>query len=314
MWVVDLPMVPAGGRLSTSLNRRLIRRRLQRVWRRLGLGAPVILTTLPHLWPYIERVPRRGLIYYCVDDFSHWPGADGEAVRAAESKLIRCANAVLAASGELHSRLSEQCEARYFPHAVDFEHFAAAASHQAPRQIASLPSPRLGFFGLIYEQLDFDLLEAVARAMPRASLVMIGPTAYCPESFRALPNVYFMGPQPYDDLPCWISACDVLLLAYRKTEMTRQVNPLKLKEYLATGKPIVSVDIPQARTFVPNVRLAERTEDFVPLIREALKERLDSSAGEARRSAVRHDTWDARAEELSVLLRELAAGSPSCVD
>jgi len=314
MWVVDLPMIPAtGGRVAVEINKRLMTMRLRKVWRRLGLEQPVVVTTLPHLAPLFAPIPRQGLVYYCVDDFSHWPGAEGDAVRRAESALVGEADFVLAASRELQSRLSRQCEARYFPHAVDFEHFAAASSHVGPPEVASLPSPRIGFFGLIYEQLDFDLLESVARAFPEGSLVMIGPMAYCPESFRTLPNVHLVGPQPYDDLPRWISGCDVLLLAYKKDEMTRQVNPLKLKEYLATGKPIVSVNVPEARAFAPAVRIAEQSEDFVPLIRDALRECSDSPAREARRAAVRNDTWEARAEELSALIRNLGTTSLPCI-
>lgn len=307
MWVVDLPMLPnASGRLAGFVNRGLLKRGIRKTLTRLQLGRPIVLTTLPHFWPSISDLDRAGLIYYCVDDFTHWPGADGDTVRAAERRLLQQADVVLAASGELQTRLNDVRPTNYFPHAVDFDHFANASEAAAVASIESLPKPRIGFFGLIYEKLDFRLLSRVAEQFPHGTLVMIGPTSYCPEDFRRIPNVHFTGAVPYEELPRWIAGCNVLILAYQHDEMTRQVNPLKLKECLATGKPVVSVDIPEAAQFSPHVRVANGPVDFVEKIREALTDANDPNRRLERRRLVAGDSWDARAAELIGIIDGLA--------
>lgn len=307
MWVVDVPMLPnASGRLGRFVNGGLLRRGLRKTLNRLGLSRPIVLTTLPHFWPSISDIERSGLIYYCVDDFTHWPGADGEAVRAAERQLLGQSDVVLAASRELQSRLDGVRPTKYFPHAVDFEHFATATDAAPVADIDRLPRPHIGFFGLIYEKLDFRLLSHVAEQFHDGTLVMIGPTSYCPEDFRRLPNVHFTGAIPYEELPKWIAACDVLILAYQHDEMTRQVNPLKLKECLATGKPVVSVNIPEAVQFSPHVRVAAGPVEFVDQIRHALTDTGDSDRRFERRRLVEGDSWDVRAAELVRIIDGLA--------
>ena len=135
-----------------------------------------------------------------------------------------------------------------------------------------IPGPRIGFFGLLYEKIDYELLAKVAKTFPHKSLVLIGPIDYCPESIKALPNVHLLGPKPYSELPQWLAGLDVLLLPYVMDEMIRQSNPLKLRECLATGKPTVSVEVPEAREHEPHIRVAECHEDFIHAIRDALEE------------------------------------------
>jgi glycosyltransferase involved in cell wall biosynthesis len=172
--------------------------------------------------------------------------------------------------------------------------------------IAALPKPRIGFFGLIYEKLDFDLLAACARRFPDASLVLIGPVDYCPPHLRELPNVRFLGPVPYSELPSYLRGLDVLLLVYGHDEMTRQINPLKIKECLASGKPTVCVDIPEARRFAPEVRIAASEEEYVRAVAAALEEGASPEAIERRRAIVRDDGWRRRADEFEAVVDGLA--------
>ncbi|MBI3467556.1 MAG: glycosyltransferase [Planctomycetes bacterium] len=268
---------------------------------------PIVFTSLPHVIWLLGNVGQQGLVYYCTDDYSHWPSANGHALRAAEQILAKQAHLVLAVSHELLNRLKHVGECRYFPHAVDFDHFASTSSQIAHPRLNDIPAPRIGFFGLLYEKIDFALLSAVAKAFPLASLVMIGPVAFCPEAFRKIPNVHLVGPQPYADLPKWIAGLDVLLLPYVRDEMIYRSNPLKLRECLATGKPTVTVDLPEARTYAPHVRIASTTEDFVNHVRLALLETSDQEKVALRRNTVRNERWEARADELLHYLRRLTS-------
>jgi glycosyltransferase involved in cell wall biosynthesis len=300
MWVVDLPMVPGlRGDVLRGFNRAVVQARLRQVLARLGVSRPVVLTTLPYVGWLAGGISRRGLIYYCTDDYSYWPSADRDTLQAAERDLLADCDLALAASRALADRLRYQtrrCE--YFPHGVDFAHFASARHRTPEPAVAQLPGPRVGFFGLIYEKLDFSTLAAVARRFSDGTLAMIGPVDRCPAEFAALPNVRLLGPRPYADLPAAVAGLDVLLLPYVDDAMIRQSGPLKLRECLATGLPTVSVDVPEVRALRPHVRVAATAEAFVGEVAAALREPRDSGAAAARQEAVRDDGWDRRADTL----------------
>lgn len=308
MWVVDLPMLPGlGNRLLRRANRHLVSSRLGRVLDRLGMADPVILTTLPYVTWLARGVRRRATIYYCTDDYSHWPSADGETLRRADRQLGAEADLVLAASHALQEQHADAARCRYFPHGVDFDHFASSRGRPIAEDLAHLPGPRIGFFGLIYEKLDFELLAAIARRFGGASLVMIGSVDRRPEEFAAIPNVHLLGPRPYENLPSYIAGLDVLLLPYLEGDpMIRRSGPLKLRECLASGRPTVSVDVPEVRPLSPHVRVASGRDDFLEGVREALAEPADSPRVAARQAAVARDGWDHRAAVLASCLDEFS--------
>jgi len=316
MWVVDLPMVPGlRGHVMRGFNRAIVQARLRQVLARLGVSRPVVLTTLPYIGWLAGGIRRRGLVYYCTDDYSHWPSADRDTLQAAERDLLSECDLALAASRALTERLRPQtrrCE--YFPHGVDFEHFASVRCRTPDPAVGRLNGPRIGFFGLIYEKLNFATLTEVARRFPDGTLAMIGPVDRCPPVFAALPNVRMLGPRPYADLPAAIAGLDVLLLPYVDDAMIRQSGPLKLRECLATGLPTVSVDVPEVRSLHPHVRVAGTAEAFVREVAEAVGESKDSPSVTARQDAVREDGWDRRAnalrEHLSHFERDGASRRP----
>jgi len=310
MWVADLPMLPGlGNRVIRSINGRLVSAQLARILGRLGMAPPLVLTTLPYTAWLIRNLRRRGLVYYCTDDYSHWPSADGAALRQADRELSAASGLILAASRALLEGHGEYGRCRYFPHGVDRDHFASASSPgPVPPDLDRIPSPRIGFFGLVYEKIDFELLRQLAGRFGGASLVMIGPVACGRAELAGLPNVHFLGARPYEELPRYISGLDVLLLPYVDDPMIRQSGPLKLRECLATGKPTVSVDVPEVRVFRPHVRVAAGREDFLRLVGDALDEPGDSPLREARRRAVEQDGWDRRADALRAHLSEIDPG------
>ena len=307
-WVCDLPMLPAaGGRIGQSLNHRWTSHRLNSLLSKAGISRPVVFTTLPYVHGMVGNIARRGMVYYCTDDFSHWPDADRDALVAADREISAQADLVLPVSQSLYERYRNCRRCEFFPHGVDFEHFAAASSleNDMPESLRRLPQPRIGFFGLIYEKLNFELLSAVSRRYPTGSVVMIGPVDYCDNAFRGLPNVHLMGRQPYSDLPRWIAGLDALMLPYVDDPMIRQSGPLKLRECLASGKPTVSVAVPEVRRLEPHVRVAENIEGFLSQIDQALAETLDSPARLSRQNAVRDDSWAKRARHFEDLIATL---------
>jgi glycosyltransferase involved in cell wall biosynthesis len=307
MWVIDLPMLPGmGNRAMRALNGQLVTRRLRSVLTGLGMEDPVVLTTLPYVGWLVRGLRRRGLVYYCTDDYSHWPSADRETLQQADRELSQEADLILAASQALYEQHAGTGRCQYFPHGVDFAHFASVKDGVAvdPR-VDRLPRPRIGFFGLIYEKLDFGLLAGVADAFRHGSLVMIGPHAWSPPEFAGRANVHFLGKQAYEDLPRFLAGLDVLLLPYVDDPMIRQSGPLKLRECLASGKPTVSIDVPEVRAYQPHVRVGPDRQAFLEEVRQALQEPQTSPLADARQGAVAGDGWDNRAAVLRNHIEEM---------
>lgn len=311
MWVVDVPMLPnIGARASRFASRQMVTQYLRWCLKKTPIRNPTIITTLPHISWLVGDIGQEGLVYYCTDDFSNWPSADQAALMESEDQLVRRADLILPVSQQLMQRHRSSGRCQFFPHAVDFAHFAQAKQiQQCHVELARLPKPRVGYFGLIYEKLDFELLAGVSQVVSNGSLVMIGPTAWCPEEFTNLPNVTFTGAQPYETLPEWLAGLDVLLLPYRSDdEMIRQSSPLKLRECLATGKPTICVDVPEARNYEPHVCVTSSHEEFLNAVRNALEFSESGSQSVARQAAVQAETWDARALLLAELIRTRPMG------
>jgi glycosyltransferase involved in cell wall biosynthesis len=312
MWVIDLPMLPGlGNPVLREINRIMVTTYLKRILARLRMTRPTVLTTLPYMDWLIRGIRREALVYYCTDDYSHWPSADRETLIRADQEFSARADLILAASRALVASHEQAGRCRYFPHGVDFTHFASTSHAAVATDVSALPRPRIGFFGLIYEKLNFDLLAALARRFPRGSLVMIGPVAVCPPEFAQIPNVRLLGPRPYEQLPQYLAGLDVLLMPYVNDEMIRQSGPLKLRECLASGRPTVGIDIPDVRAYQPYVRIGATQEEFVEQVRQAVEEPITPDSVRARQASVEAEGWDQRAGQLRGYLAELHGASPT---
>lgn len=310
MWVLDVPMIPGfASDFIRGMNRVVMASWIRRTMSRLGMSRPIVMTTLPYILWLVKDLPRSGLIYYCTDDYSHWTSADRETLQNADRELSRVADVILAASRTLQEKHEGFGDCRYFPHGVDFDHFATARNRQAiPVNISALPGPRIGYFGLVYEKLDFELLAAIARRFQPGSLVLLGPITYCPPEFKQIPNVHCLGPQPYERLPGCLAGLDVLLMPYRADDpMIIQSGPLKLRECLATGKPTVAIDIADIRAFQPHVRIGKNHSQYLEQIADALSEDSSDARAPARQQAVTNDGWDSRSLQLLNLMNEMSS-------
>ncbi|MDA7503614.1 glycosyltransferase [Planctomicrobium sp.] len=303
MWVVDAPMLPGmGSRVSRFVSHKIVNSYLKICLHRIGVKKPAMLTTLPHTGWLVGDIRQTQTIYYCTDDYSSWRGADQSSLIESEQQLVKNCSKILAVSKALVERLSAASESvHHFSHAVDFELFSSAMRQSHKPRLEAYPSPRVGFFGLIYEKLDFELLAKLAKAINPASLVMIGPIDFCDQRLKELENVYFTDKVSYDELPEWISGLDVLILPYLADDvMIRQSSPLKLRECLATGIPTVSVNVSEVKNYLPFVDIADSHDEFIKMVRACLEspERL-----EARQNAVQSETWEHRSRQLENYLK-----------
>ena len=235
----------------------------------LGFSEFCLVTTVPNIHGAVDRLGASKVIYYCVDDFSEWPGMERDATLEMESRLLRSVDSVIATSQALFDKFSTTHPTHLLTHGVDLETFTRD-SVDVHRVLNDVPEPRVGYFGLLDDRSDIDLLVAVATELPDVSFVFTGPTEGDLSSLRRLPNTYFSGSVPYPELPSVIAGWRACFLPYRMNALTEKINPLKLKEYLASGKPVVSTPLPEATRLRNYLRIAVDVDEWCAAIRNAL--------------------------------------------
>jgi glycosyltransferase involved in cell wall biosynthesis len=247
-----------------------------------------------------ELIPRLNLervVYYCVDDFAAFSGFDTALIERLEADTMARSDVVLATSEQLyHDRRNRHPHVFHVPHGVDFEHFARTpmlSPADVPPPLRDLPRPVLGFMGLISDYVDLDLIAAAAQARPQWSFALVGDVRCATEPVAGRPNVHLLGGRPYDELPRICRGFDVGLIPFRMNRLVRAVNPIKLREYLAAGLPVVSASMDAVRPYMPHVHLADTLQTFLPACEAALADAARGDA-DARQDRVRADGWAAR--------------------
>lgn len=276
----------------------------------VGLREPAVVVTPPTALRVAERLPRSCLIYNRSDKHSEFPEADQARIEVLERQLIRRADRVLYVSKALYEQERELAgdHGILFDHGVDVDLFRPLPAEEEPPDLAMIPSPRMGFFGGLRTRLiDYELLDRLARELPEVQLVLIGSAEGSVQTLDRHANVHLLGQRPYSEVPRYGSFFDVGLMPYRNVDWIRYSNPIKLKEYLALGLPVVSSNFPAAARYEGAIHIAANHEEFVSGVRAALADPLDAAGRARRRALVENDTWDRRTAEFLELVRGAAS-------
>jgi len=255
---------------------------------------------VPHLGFLAGRLGEAMCVYYCVDDYAAHPMVDQEIVTALDRELTRKAHQVFVAPPAIvEAKRLLNPSTVYSPHGVDAELFGRArdARTTIPERAARLRHPVIGFFGLLADWIDVALIAALAKARPAWSFLLVGHVGTNVDPFAGVGNIALVGAQPYESLPSWAKAFDVAIIPYRDVRQTRHANPLKLREYLATGRPVVATPNAEVERFREWVRIARTAPEFLDQIERAIREDSPSAAA-ARMAAVRPMTWSARVQSV----------------
>lgn len=255
------------------------------------------------------------VVFDAMDDLASFRNAP-QALRDKEAAMFRTADLVFAGGPSLYeARRDRHPSVHCFPSGVEAEHFARAADGLAPPDdIARLPHPVLGFYGVLDERIDFDLMAAVADARPEWSLALVGPLAKIEATeLPRRPNIAYLGQQRYADLPSFLAGFDVAIMPFAINEATRSISPTKTLEYLAAGKHVVSTPIADVVSLYGDVvRVASDAPAFVAAVEAALAE---TPAGrrqriiDSQRHLLAYD-WDAIAQGMATrMVQRLAARS-----
>lgn len=300
------PMVVPGAttaalkRVHESMLIAQIRRAVRKV--DAGRGLPVQVWSFAPDVPYlVGKFDEECFLYYCVDEYREFEGFDGARIAEAEDELIDRADIVVATSDSLvAARRCRRAHVKLVRHGVDFDHFASAwqSDRPVPEDMGGIPGPIFGFFGLIEHWVDCEFLAAVAASRPNFSFVLLGDVKVDVSSLTACSNVHFLGRKPYTALPDYCARFDGALMLFKQNAMTRHVNPVKLREYLAAGLPVVSTPLPEAGRYPSAVRVCASPEAFARACDEVV---ASGGGGRAREisASVAGETWHARVEDLS---------------
>ncbi|MEJ0038448.1 MAG: glycosyltransferase [Gammaproteobacteria bacterium] len=289
-------MLPFPYPIVRRWNRRSVVGTVSREWAQFSGSRPIVVCAIPNPCDYVDALDARRVVYYCVDDFTQWPGLDHRLVREMDEAMIGASDVLIATSAKLEARLSRSGKPTFLlQHGVDLELFSkeAADTHAV---LAGIPGPRAGYFGLFNERNDIELIAALARRMPDLSFVFTGPVTTDTSALKAFPNVHFTGAIPYRELPRLIAGLDVLFIPYLVNDFTDSISPLKLKEYLATGRPVVTTPMAEAMPLAEHMAIAKGAQEWESALREALT--VDVAVRKKRLAGyLRRESWDEKAAQ-----------------
>jgi glycosyltransferase involved in cell wall biosynthesis len=298
--VLNPLVIPAYGRpWIRDINRRLLRHQVRRAMRQLGFQRPINWVFNPAAAVIAGSLGEDQLIYYCVDEYAAFSRVDRIALATLEQDLLDKAGLVITSSAGLYeSKRSFNRNTVLVRHGVNWNHFRRALDTETalPPDINNLPGPIIGYFGLIADDwVDLELLAHVARRLPHASIVMLGKVTMDVSLLKQFPNVHLLGHRPYESLPAYCKAFAAALIPFPMNDATRNANPLKAREYLAAGLPVISTALPEVEV-LGGCRIGHDADDFVAQIQLALVEPGPSAV---RSDAIRHESWESRLADIA---------------
>jgi len=296
-----------GSAAGRWINRKVLRWSLLRVCSRLGLRSPITWVFIPASAEVAGALGERTLVYHCVDEYTEFTGADKAGLLALEQQLMEKSHCVIVSSDLLMKNKRRHNRNTFLvTHGVDVEHFrkACVPATVVPDDIRSLKTPIIGFFGLIADWVDLDLIRFLAVSRPEWTFVLIGKAATSLAPVEGLSNIHLLGQRPYVSLPGYAKAFDIALLPFIVNDLTLAANPLKLREYLAAGLPVVSSALPEAEKLRDILHIGRNQAHFLELIQKI----IDSGKTGPQMSISQHmdsESWDAKVEELSRIVMEV---------
>ena len=309
-----------GSRASRAANRHLLSAQIGTLARSRGLKNPILWIAIPTAVEMIGRMNESLVVYQVSDKYDantmdH--ATDPATIRKLHERALDSADIILYSGRKLLAEATRAQERSYLlEQAVDFEHWSRVGSGEleVAAEVACIPRPRIGYFGAIEPWLvDQELIKRASVERPSWRWVFIGNRSRGLE-IENLPNVHFLPPVKYDELPRYAAGFDVCVLPWEtERAFTSYGSAIKVREYLATGKPVVIAPLPEYEPMADVLRIARSRDDFLRLVEDALHEEGEEKA-RARQSSVMSGTWDARAGWVSDLIEEAlkkksAAGS-----
>jgi glycosyltransferase involved in cell wall biosynthesis len=289
---------------ARPINEILLRRQVHHISRKLRLDNPLVWVACPVASDVAIKLSKGLLVYQRTDRYEEYPNVDSEVIKTYDRKLKALADLTVFANQMLFNEEASQCKkAFYIDHGVDFEAFSTAEENPyKPGDIAEVPKPTIGYFGSITgHTIDIDFVNALAELLPDMSFVFVGDVSTEINELQARKNVWLLGQKPYSQIPHYGKCFDVAIMPWRQNRWIEGCNPIKLKEYLALGKPVVSTPFPELEQYLDVVCRAKTPEEFAQCIRHALAKNSKEQIA-ARRKKVETSSWGSKVQ---ILMEEL---------
>lgn len=305
LFLLPFHSVPAIRRLNRWITLLTLKYHLKR----LHMPRPIAFFFFPHIGHLSGRLNEILSVYYCIDDYSSFPGVEREEIKRMDRRLLEKADVTFVVSKSLlEDKKGFSRPVFYSPHGVDLEHFRMNGDTDVPVEIRKRIHKEkvILYWGLVADWTDFDLVEFLLQNNPEKQFIFLGRVCVPVERLKKYSNVDFFGPVDYRDLPAYAKCASALIIPFLINDWTSKINPIKLKEYLATGKPVVSTAIPEAVRSLPHIAVAETKEEFSRCLDQAV-ENDTPGARDLRLQSIADLTWTNRVEEISsVIARQIA--------
>jgi len=302
LWVYTPIVLPfPHSRIATTINRAILRVSITHLRRQMGMKEFQFWTFLPNAVEYVGTLGESMLIYYCTDEWSQFKYLDGAKIGAMEQELIKKADVVFATSRPMVERKKHlNPETHAALHGVDQTFFSSSLDPATPiaAELQKVSKPTIGFFGLLHQwRIDQELIAFIAERRPNWNLVFVGKVAMDVSRIEKYPNVHLLGRRPYETLPQYCKGFDIGIIPYVVNDLTINVNPIKMREYLSAGLPVVSTDLPEVHGYRDLCSVARTYDEFLLGIEREIAS--DSPAHRLRRSqAMKSETWEKKVELL----------------
>ncbi len=302
--------------LATRVNEQILRSSIGLLRRRRGMDDFQLWSFIPSAAKYVGKLGESLVVYYCTDEWSHFSSVDKDRTMALERELCERADIVFTTAATLlETKKKYNPETHLALHGVDQAHFAKALDPATPLapELAGVSHPVIGFVGLIQDWVDIDLVKYMAERHRDWTIVLVGKSLVDLASLERLPNVKLLGRKPYESLPSYLKAFDVGIIPFKLNELTRNVNPIKLREYLSAGLPVVSTYMHEVARYASSTgasnlgcAVVQTHEEFDAAVVSAL--RSDSPAARrARSEAMKEETWERKVAKLGDHIQRVRA-------
>ena len=303
--VLTAPPIPPAGRAGQLMQLEVIAAQIRRARRRLHLsGAAVSWFSVPVAAPLLSRFEERGSLFFYQDRYHEFSGVNASRLRGLTAELARGCDVSVATSEELAEDLRQLgAEPMLLPHGVEIERFSG--DPPVPADLASLEPPLVGYVGILDDYLSLEAITATANRLTRGTVVLVG-AANADVSALKHPRITMLGFRPYEQIPAYLGAFDCCICPFQINRLTMAVNPIKLREYLAAGRPVVCSPLPAALEYADVVEIASEAQEFAAAVSRMLEPGHDTDRARAmRRARVQGESWDAVAERLRPTLLRL---------
>lgn len=276
-------------------------------------GANTILWVLSPLADYLVAAAKaqiRLAVYDCMDDLASFRGGTDE-MRVREAHLLELVDLVFTGGRSMYeARKERHARVHCFPSGVDVAHYRRVqdAATTEPGSVSHIPRPRLGYFGVLDERIDWPLIAAIAERRPAWQWVLVGPTAKVdPSELPLAPNIHYLGQQDYNDLPAFLKSFDLATMPFALNAATRYISPTKTLEYLAGGQDVISSSVPDVvATYQDIVTIVDGVDEWIAAIERLLHATRDQRESRLARARplLEGGSWDGIAARMWALMAE----------